>query len=54
MWILAKKIYRIHKTQSKELKKVNKLKGSSEHNPVPLRRKKKAIKRGEGGVWERK
>jgi hypothetical protein len=43
-----KEKYRIHKIQSTELKRVNKLKGLSEDVSVPLGREKKAITSGEG------
>ena len=50
-----KKKSRIPKIQTTELKKINKLKGPNEDAPVPLRREKKAITRGEGrregGTW---
>ena len=49
-WILAKKKKKkvqIPKIQPKELKKVNKLKGSSEDASVPLGREKKATTSGE-------
>jgi hypothetical protein len=42
-------MYRIHKIQFTELKKLNKLKCSSEETRVPLGREKKAITSGEGG-----
>jgi hypothetical protein len=59
-WILAKKKkkrkkekrknpYRIHKIQSTEFKRLNKLKCSSEDASVPLGRNKKGITRREGG-----
>jgi hypothetical protein len=41
--------YRIHKIQSTELKKLNKLKCPSEDASVPLGREKKVITSGEGG-----
>jgi hypothetical protein len=53
-WILAKKKYRIPKIQSTELKKVNKLKESSEDALIPLGREKKAITWEEGGTWKGK
>jgi hypothetical protein len=43
------KLYRIHKIQSTELKKLNKLKCPSEDASVPFGREKKAITSGEGG-----
>jgi hypothetical protein len=46
---VRKKKYRIPKIQSTELKKVNKLKYSSEDATVPLGRKKKPITSGKGG-----
>jgi hypothetical protein len=46
--------YIIHKIQSTELKKLNKLKGPSDKSSVPLGWEKKASRSGEGGVWERK
>jgi hypothetical protein len=42
-------MYKILKKQSTELKKVNKLKSSSEDASVPLGREKKTIVSGEGG-----
>jgi hypothetical protein len=42
-------MYKIPKVQSRELKKVNKLKCPSEDTSVPLGKEKKAITRGEGG-----
>ena len=42
-------MYRIHKIQSTELKKVNKLKCPSEDASVPLGREKKVITSREGG-----
>ena len=59
MSILAKKIknkkkYRTPKTESTELKKVNKLKGASDDASVSLRREKKGITRGEKWTWVRK
>ena len=42
-------MFRITKTQSTELQKVNKLNGSSEDSPLPLGREKKGITSGEGG-----
>ena len=61
-WILAKRTkqtnkhpYRIHKIQSTEFKRLNKLKCPSEDASVPLGRKEKAITGGEeGGTWEGK
>jgi hypothetical protein len=44
-----KQKYRIPKTQSTDLKKINKLKCPSEDTSVPLGREKKAITSGEGG-----
>ena len=41
--------YRIHKIQSTEFKRLNKLKCPSEDASVPLGREKKAITSGEGG-----
>jgi hypothetical protein len=41
--------YRIHKIQSTELKKLNKLKCPSEDAPVPLGKEKRAITSEEGG-----
>jgi hypothetical protein len=55
MYILAKKNqnktkpYRIPKIQPTELKKLNKLKGTSEDASVPLGREEKAITSREGG-----
>ena len=51
---IRKKKYRIHKIQSTELKKVNKLKCPSEDASVPLGREKKAITSGEGETLEGK
>jgi hypothetical protein len=45
---------RIPKIQSKELKKVNRLKCPSEDSSVPLGREKKAITSGEIRTWEGK
>jgi hypothetical protein len=42
-------MYRIHKIQSTELKKVKKLKCPSEDTSIPLGREKKAITNVEGG-----
>jgi hypothetical protein len=42
-------MYRIHKIQSTDLKKLNKLKGPSEEASVPVGREKKAITSGEEG-----
>jgi hypothetical protein len=42
-------MYRLHKIQSTELKKVNKLKCPSKDISVPLGREKKASTSGEGG-----
>jgi hypothetical protein len=47
---LLKKKYRILKTQSTELKKINKLKGPTENISIPHGREKKTITRGEGGT----
>jgi hypothetical protein len=49
-WILAKKKkkYRIQKIQHTELKRLNKLKCSSEDTSVPFGTEKKAIISGEG------
>jgi hypothetical protein len=44
-----KKPYKIHKIQSTEFKRLNKLKCPSEDASVPLGREKKAIISGEGG-----
>jgi hypothetical protein len=41
--------FKIHKIQSTEFKRFNKLKGPSEDASVPLGREKKAITNGEGG-----
>ena len=41
--------YRIHKIQSTEFKRLNKLKCPSEDTSVPLGREKKAITSGKGG-----
>ena len=43
-----KSLYRIHKTQSTEFKRLNKLKCPNEDTSVPLGREKKAITSGEG------
>jgi hypothetical protein len=55
---ISQKKVQIPKIQSTELKKVNKLKVSSENSSVPFGRKKKAITSGEGGrergTWEQK
>ena len=46
------KKYRIPKIESTELKKLNKLKCTTEDTLVPLGRKKKAFRSGEGkGKW---
>jgi hypothetical protein len=47
--LAKKKKFRISKKQFTELKKVNKLKCSSEDASVPLGREKKTITSGEGG-----
>jgi hypothetical protein len=47
--ISHKKICRIPKIQSTELKKLNKLKCPSEDTLIPFCREKKAITNGEGG-----
>ena len=46
---IRKKTYRIHKIQSTEFKRLNKLKCPSEDASVPLGREKKAITSSEGG-----
>jgi hypothetical protein len=45
---ISQKNYRILRTQSAELKKVNKPKGPSEDASIPLWREKKAIMEWEG------
>ena len=48
-----KKTYRIHKIQSTEFKRFNKLKCPSEDASVPFGREKKAITVGrERGIWD--
>ena len=49
-----KQKYRVHKIQSTEFKRLNKLKCPIEDSSVPLGREKKAITSVEGGTWERK
>jgi len=49
--LLAKKVYRIPKIQSTELKKDNKLKGPSKDTSVPLGREKKATTRSGIETW---
>ena len=52
----SQETYRIPRTQSTELKKVNKQKGPNEDDLIPLRREKKEITGGrqrEGPGWER-
>jgi hypothetical protein len=49
-----KKPYRIHKIQSTEFERLNKLECPSEEGSVPLGREKKAISSGERGTWEGK
>ena len=61
-WILAKtktktkqnKSIRIHKIQSTDFKRLNKLKCPSENALVPLGREKKEVTNGEGGTWKGK
>ena len=46
---IRKKTYRIHKIQSTEFKRLNKLKCPSEDAPVPLGREKKVVSSRERG-----
>ena len=52
--IYTKKMHRLLKIQSTNLKNFNKLNGPSEYASVPLRREKKTITSWEGGNWKRK
>jgi hypothetical protein len=55
-WILAKKKFRIPRTQPTGLKKINKLKVPSEDALIPLEREKKMVMRNrgrEGPGWEK-